>query len=322
MMLFTVVVPLYNKADVIVRTVESVLSQTYSNIEVVIVDDGSTDGSVAALENIQDDRMRIYAQDNGGVSVARNFGISVSKGEYICFLDADDVLNVCFLDFCRREILSRKSCVDLLCCNYERSRKGVNSTAIKNSTIEKFVMHDGLVTNFFSFAGDMVASFPCCMGSFVVRREFINSEQIRFPVGVNHTEDLVFVSSVVLNSNRVYFFNKISMIYFIDSANNSKSTRATSGRYIITFLKDIVERGVLDETTRFSVRKFLCKNIINLMVLCVERGARQDFNRHNSSQYLRYKYCSGYYKFVMAVIRLVPFDLLGIVLRLRSGAKL
>ncbi len=87
---FTVVIPLYNKEKYIKRTLNSVLKQTFTNFEIVIVDDGSTDKSCEIVEAINDPRIRLIRQENGGPSKARNRGILEAKGEFIAFLDADD----------------------------------------------------------------------------------------------------------------------------------------------------------------------------------------------------------------------------------------
>lgn len=90
--MISVVIPLYNKEASIKQSLMSVLSQSYQDFEVVIVDDGSTDNSVAKVEEIQDSRIRLIRQENGGPSKARNTGVKNAKGDWILFLDADDEL--------------------------------------------------------------------------------------------------------------------------------------------------------------------------------------------------------------------------------------
>lgn len=89
--MFTVVIPLYNKEVNIKDTIQSVLSQTYQEFEIVIVNDGSTDRSVTIVEALCDSRIRLLHQNNLGVSAARNHGIKKAKFEWIAFLDGDDI---------------------------------------------------------------------------------------------------------------------------------------------------------------------------------------------------------------------------------------
>ncbi|MCB1828648.1 MAG: glycosyltransferase family 2 protein [Gammaproteobacteria bacterium] len=89
-MRFSIVVPLYNKAHVIERTVQSVLAQTERAFELIVVDDGSTDEGATKVEAILDRRVRLLRQSNGGVSRARNAGVAAAQFDWIAFLDADD----------------------------------------------------------------------------------------------------------------------------------------------------------------------------------------------------------------------------------------
>ena len=90
-MLFSVVIPIYNKEAYLRDTVESVLGQTEGDYELILVDDGSTDGSLRVAESFDEPRIRIIRKPNGGVSSARNAGIRAARGEYVCLLDADDL---------------------------------------------------------------------------------------------------------------------------------------------------------------------------------------------------------------------------------------
>ena len=91
-MRFSVIMPLYNKAPYVSKAIRSILNQSFSDFELVIVDDGSTDESAEIAEQTIEGNKncRLIRQENTGVSTARNNGVSVSNGDYLCFLDADD----------------------------------------------------------------------------------------------------------------------------------------------------------------------------------------------------------------------------------------
>ncbi|NJL78661.1 MAG: glycosyltransferase [Richelia sp. RM2_1_2] len=90
-MSISVIVPVFNGERTIEETIKSILNQTFSNIEIIIINDGSTDTTLEILENIYDSRIKIFSYPNAGLSVSRNRGISQAKGEYISFIDADDL---------------------------------------------------------------------------------------------------------------------------------------------------------------------------------------------------------------------------------------
>ena len=91
MIYFSVVIPLYNKAENIANTLRSVLAQTFTNYEVIVVNDGSTDNSLEIVEAIKSERIKLFSISNGGAAIARNYGVQKASGNYIAFIDGDDL---------------------------------------------------------------------------------------------------------------------------------------------------------------------------------------------------------------------------------------
>ncbi|EGP5055427.1 glycosyltransferase family 2 protein, partial [Enterococcus faecium] len=100
MLKVSVIVPVYNRELTIERTIKSVLNQTFRNFELIIVNDGSIDGSLETVTDYakKDNRIKVFSQNNSGVSMARNKGIRKALGKYICFLDSDDTYELSFLE--------------------------------------------------------------------------------------------------------------------------------------------------------------------------------------------------------------------------------
>ena len=114
--LVSVVVPAYNAEKTLRKTMDAIISQTYRNLELIVVDDGSRDRTCDVVKSYDDSRIHLFSKINGGVSSARNFGIKNSRGEYIAFCDADDVWDVSKLEK-QMNILLNDQSIDFIGCN-------------------------------------------------------------------------------------------------------------------------------------------------------------------------------------------------------------
>ena len=118
-MRFSVVIPLYNKEMYIKETLDSVKTQSFRDFEVIVVNDSSTDKSLNIASVYEsDNRYHVYTIPNGGVSAARNFGIGKAKGDYVCFLDADDLWQPNYLEEADR-LLKKHGERNFLCFAYD-----------------------------------------------------------------------------------------------------------------------------------------------------------------------------------------------------------
>lgn len=96
--LVSIVIPCYNSSKFVAETIDSVLNQSYKNIELIVVNDGSTDNSLSIIQQFTDNRIQLISKENAGVSAARNSGFKKAKGEFIMFLDADDLIDSSFVE--------------------------------------------------------------------------------------------------------------------------------------------------------------------------------------------------------------------------------
>ena len=165
----SIVIPLYNKEKLIANTLRAVLGQTYQDFEIVIVNDGSTDNSVAEVNKIADRRIRLINQANAGVSAARNRGIEEARGEYIALLDADDQWLPEYLATQMRLSEAYPEC-DVFVTDYQfRDEFGKTTpTTIRNLP---FRGQHGVLSNYFKVAS--TSNPPICSISIVARKRVL-----------------------------------------------------------------------------------------------------------------------------------------------------
>ena len=196
--MISVIIPLYNKEAGIATALRSVLAQTYQDIEVVVVDDGSTDNSATIVERHSDPRIRLIRQANAGVSAARNRGIAEAKGEYVAFLDADDEWMPGFLE----EIVALQQ--EFPECKAQATNYTFCSNGVKSSTILRkmpFKSERGVLTNYFEVAS---CSHPPVWTSAVCIERKLLQEIGGFPVGIKSGEDLLTWARIAVHTQWAY----------------------------------------------------------------------------------------------------------------------
>ena len=124
--LISVIVPVFKVEAYLAKCIESIRCQTYSNFELILVDDGSPDGSPQICDDYAavDDRIRVIHKNNRGLSSARNAGLDIAQGEFICFIDSDDYIKPEYLETLLT--LQRKNNADLVICEYDYVEKNGN----------------------------------------------------------------------------------------------------------------------------------------------------------------------------------------------------
>lgn len=233
--MISVVIPLYNKEKQIAHTLRSVLNQILQNFEVVIVDDGSTDGSVAEVEKFEDSRIRLIHQQNAGVSAARNRGIEEAKGELIAFLDADDEWKSEYLAT-QYHLYQKYPDCSVFACNYEfRNSDGVvTSTIIRKIS---FAGEDGILPNYFEVA--CCSHPPLWTSAVMVKKQAIQAIG-GFPVGIKSGEDLLTWARLACRNSIAY--NRTPLAVFILDEHNFNEDQRQRTPEIVDFVgKELVQ---------------------------------------------------------------------------------
>lgn len=199
----SVIIPVYNTEKYVRQAVESILLQTLKDIEIIIVNDGSTDGSMTILEELaaQDERIKLFSQENQGQSVARNFALQKVGGKYLYFMDSDDYLENDALELCFEKAESNN--LDFVLFDAEilnpQDTTAINITYQRTQIINEESIYTGSeLLNLFIHKYIFTPS-PCLN---FIKTSFLKHINLSFYPGIIH-EDQLFTCQLYLNANKV-----------------------------------------------------------------------------------------------------------------------
>jgi len=249
----TVAIALCNNEAVVSRCIESVLCQTYKNLEILVIDDGSNDNSVAIARKYEaDGRLSILIKENGGLSSSRQLALNVCSGEYICFIDADDYIYPTYVEAMLAQITTEQS--DVCICstrfidsNYNELPRETSAFTVADKT--QMVVSNALLADpKHSLSGMLSLSDSW---NKMYRTYFLREKGITFSLkkGYNGT-DLLFNHKVVLHQPSYSFVSKVGYVHIIytQSSVRRKNKDLQGGfNFIITELyKEMLRIGNVD----------------------------------------------------------------------------
>ncbi len=283
----SVIVPVYNSEKYLPRCLDSIVNQTLEDIEIICVDDGSTDGSAAILNEyaIRDERIKVIIQKNGGSSLARNIGIARATGKYIGFVDADDHIKN---DFYKHLYLAAELYrADVVQCGYYKC---------SDTATEKDVRENPLVSSDLCRILDNMKK--CYVWNKIWRTEFLQQNDILFYDGIFYQDILFNVKTVCLKP--LYCFIDYSGYFYwcsnASSSTNHKDKLSKRQHDKITALKKSLEcaksSGLADFEYKY-LQNFLIERFIGKNEMSSKDLYRQYQTVFNHNFRLRQKY----YKF-------------------------
>ena len=274
-MKFSVVVPLYNKAPLIAATLASALVDRERVLEIVVVDDGSTDGSAAVVEGLGDPLVRLIRQPNGGVSSARNRGIVEARGEWLVFLDADDLWTPGYLGRLEELALAYPDCA-MLATGYMTDDEGEAAHRhMLNHPEAEHLFASGTHQRIDDYLAANAGGQICCTISTAVRRDFVMAHGLRFPEGEQLGEDLDFFIQVAERTTLA--FSPEPLAIYVQSNQVSRLSNGRAPLYVPAFLTRLEARlkaGDFPEQRRDSATRYLLTKFETLVIAAIHDGRR------------------------------------------------
>lgn len=263
----SVIIPVFNVQAYLRECIESILSQTLKEIELICVDDGSTDGSLEILQEYEkkDKRVKVLMQENRGAGAARNKGLEIAQGEFLSLLDSDDFFSPGMLEEAYRKCKE----TDAQICVYQvlRYNDKTKETTYDRGSFKKENAPRKKVFSYRDMPDHILDSFQNWAWNKLISHDLVKKNNLKFQE-IFRTNDFLFVASCMMLADRITLLEKKLVYYRVNMKNNCQSTNY---KYPLDFLnafyavRDFLERNDLYETVERSyVNKALAGCIYNM----------------------------------------------------------
>lgn len=251
--LVSIIIPIYNAESYINKCIESVMNQSYTKIEILLIDDGSTDESPKLCDHFSciDDRIQVVHTRNSGAGAARNVGLNIANGEYICFVDADDQVNERYIEYLVYAITGN----ELGICGFTTAIDGKYSQTLvpdiekmtKNETIKCMLNPNEAIVNCYGYLWNKI-----------FKKRIIEENHLSFDHKYFMWEDMCFCCKYVLCIENVGYVNA-DLYYYNDKNKNSISHNLTTetmelwNEASIEIEQMLIDKGLYDEVGYKSI---------------------------------------------------------------------
>jgi len=242
-MKFSVIVPVYNRAHCVAKTIESVIAQSYSDWELIAVDDGSTDNSLELLKELADrePRIKVIHQENKGVSAARNAGIEASTGEYILFLDSDDYMVPEAMKLLADSIVQYAE-PDIICGGFRESSGG--EWLPEGSICDKLYDREFIYKNILPEHVNVHPQTKCFLQPYIwnkcYKSSLLSEAKIRFDENRRTWEDNVFFVACLAASESAVI-RRFALAEYRDSGKNDHLSHTLTPDLLYGYIKSYAE---------------------------------------------------------------------------------
>ena len=224
----SVIIPIYNAEKYLPRCLDSIINQTYSNLEIILINDGSSDASGNICDSYakEDSRVKVIHQSNAGVSAARNAGLDIATGDYISFVDPDDWIESNMYEVLVGTIQDKE--IDILRFNAYRKGEIINKLPFRgeysNKELEEKILLPLIGAE--KFGGMFILGV---LWLHLYKREVIEDNHIRFNPQLRRCEDRLFTLSSIIHAKSILFVDEV--LYHYEVYDNSLSNRYDPERW-------------------------------------------------------------------------------------------
>lgn len=246
----SVIMPAYNASKTIKKSIESVLKQNYSNLELIVVDDGSTDNTKEVVLSITDERIKYFYKDNTGVSDTRNFGLKNATSEFVFFIDSDDLMK----DNLILESMKYVNDFDQIIFGFDQvGQNTFISSRLDEANLDISNKNERLkflINNFFQYKS------AWNVWNRVFRKSIIDKYNIQFDTSYNYGEDQIFCLEYLKYVNTIKILNVNLYIYTLNDSSISHSTDVNFNKKLAMFRNRLSD---LDDERLFEFLTIYCE---------------------------------------------------------------
>lgn len=225
--IISIIVPVYNSEKYLDECIKSIREQTFKDIELILIDDGSTDRSWEIMENhrSQDNRLIIIQQNNKSAGAARNNGLSKMKGEYVLFIDSDDFIHPELLEKTYKKAIDSKS--EIILFNAKEFDDKIKKFRDCDFVLDKSLIPEESVFNYLDIKDKIFQSIASNPWNKLFKRELIDRSGIKFQE-IRNANDLLFVYSLLVEANSISFLDEALVCYRINNPKSLQRTKSDS----------------------------------------------------------------------------------------------
>lgn len=280
--LISIIIPVYNSEKYLVCCLESIINQTYQNIEIILIDDGSKDGSSKICDEYarKDKRIKVIHKQNNGAAAARNTGLDNASGEYIAFVDSDDYIELNMYQEMMK-INQQYDCDLVLCDCYKEneSTKIIFTHDIREGYYDKDMLYkEYFPTLLMTNSVDYPPTISNCVCLF--KRKLIEENNLRYKEGMRFSEDLLFGSQAAYYTNSFYYMKNKAFYHYV--LNNESVTHTFfSNKWIM--MKSLYEyiKEFFGNVEDFDFSKQINISLLYFIYNCIGEIKNSDMDKKN-----------------------------------------